>query len=165
MNKKIVFVIFCSMLVGCGTVKTNIEDPKASAELGEFMLKRPPQCANTPFISKLEATLTNGTDVKVDWSKDLPYSGDAKGIGVYKIYRDKKPITDLYTMGDVSDYNTYDKMYPKDAIIGSSMFYIDKDPKEKGVTYYYVVTAVNNYNNLEQPISKDPKYNASVTIP
>jgi type II secretory pathway component GspD/PulD (secretin) len=111
----------------------------------------PPRCKDTPWISKLEATLLGENDVKLDWSKDLPFG--AHGIFAYNVYRDVSPITSLE-----------DRRPFASGISGDSTNWVDTSRKRKGGTYYYVVTSVNP-SGMEQSISSDPKFNAMIAIP
>jgi Flp pilus assembly secretin CpaC len=111
----------------------------------------PPRCKDTPWVSQLEASMSGDMDVKIDWSKDLPFG--ANGIFSYNIYRDVQPIMDL------TDRRPFES-----GVSGDSTSYIDMSKKRRGGTYYYVITAVNP-SGMEQAISKDTKYNAVITIP
>ena len=111
----------------------------------------PPRCKDTPWISQLEASMVGDVEVKIDWSKDLPFG--ANGIYCYNVYRDTNPITNL------EDRKPY-----APGVSGDSTSWIDSSRKRKGGTYYYVVTAVNP-SGMEQSISPDPKFNAVITIP
>jgi len=111
----------------------------------------PPRCKETPWISALEATMSGDMDVKVDWSKDLPFG--ANNIFSYNVYRDTNPITSL------------DERKPfASGVSGESTNWVDSTKKRRGGTYYYVVTAINP-SGMEQSISSDPKFNAQITIP
>jgi type II secretory pathway component GspD/PulD (secretin) len=111
----------------------------------------PPRCKDTPWISQLEASMVGDMDVKIDWSKDLPFG--ANGIFSYNVYRDVQPITSLE-----------DRKPFASGISGDATSWIDTSRKRRGGTYYYVVTAVNP-SGMEQAISPDPKFNAVITIP
>jgi len=111
----------------------------------------PPRCKDTPWVSALEASMAGDMDVKVDWSKDLPFG--ANGIFQYNIYRDTSPITSL------------EERRPFAAgVSGDSTNWVDGSKKRRNGTYYYVITAVNP-SGMEQSISSDPKFNAVITIP
>ena len=111
----------------------------------------PPRCKETPWISALEATMSGDMDVKVDWSKDLPFG--ANNIFSYNVYRDTNPITSL------------DERKPfASGVSGESTNWVDSTKKRRGGTYYYVVTAINP-SGMEQSISSNPKFNAQITIP
>ncbi|MFH1824066.1 MAG: secretin N-terminal domain-containing protein [Candidatus Firestonebacteria bacterium] len=111
----------------------------------------PPRCKDTPWISILEASMAGDMDVKIDWSKDLPFG--ANGIFSYNVYRDVQPIENLE-----------DRKPFAGGISGDATSWIDMSKKRRGGTYYYVVTSVNP-SGMEQSISPDPKFNAVITIP
>lgn len=113
----------------------------------------PPTCKNTPWISELTATLEIGNDVRVDWSKDVPFGAHKFSIVKYKIYREDEPITSLEDLDPLVDN-----------VSGESTYWIDTTKKSRGRTYYYVVTAINA-SGMQQVISSDAKYNAVITIP
>ena len=111
----------------------------------------PPRCKETPWIAILEATMVGDMDVKVDWSKDLPYG--ANNIFSYNVYRDTNPITSLEERKPFAS-----------GVSGDSTNWVDTTKKRRGGTYYYVVTAINP-SGMEQSISNDSKFNAQITIP
>ena len=111
----------------------------------------PPRCKETPWIGLLEASMAGDMDIRVDWSKDLPYG--ANHIFSYNVYRDTNPITSLE-----------DRKPFASGVSGESTNWVDTTKKRRNGTYYYVVTAINP-SGMEQSISTDSKYNAQITIP
>lgn len=112
----------------------------------------PPRGETTPWISGLDAELLENNEVKIDWSSDVPIT--VNGIQNYRVYRDTKPITNC------------DKLKPltSDIYYVEASYWIDSTKKEKGKTYYYVVTAVNP-SGMEQACPPNANFNAKVTIP
>jgi type II secretory pathway component GspD/PulD (secretin) len=120
----------------------------------------PPSCSKTPWMGQLNATLESGTDVKVDWSNDIPKGMYKFSIFNYRVYRSDEPITSIAYLDPITSDSALESNY----IPGESTSWVDRTPKSRGRTYYYVVTAVNA-SGRQQAISSDPKYNAVITIP
>jgi Flp pilus assembly secretin CpaC len=110
-----------------------------------------PHGADSPHISGLEAELIGETDVKVDWSRDIPIA--ANGIQNYRVYRDTEPILSVE-----------DRRPLAADVQGDSTYWIDASKKKRGREYFYVVTAVNP-SGMEQACPKSPEDNASIVIP
>lgn len=154
---KVTIVLFAVLLGGC----TTIGPSRGSSVLNPSKQNEPPRSQLGNFMFPM-AVLTGISDVYLDWSRIELSSGNGKGIKCYRIYRDKKIMPSFGPIRYGEDDGR--RRFFLAEVPAGTLSWTDTTGKDRRSTYYYVVTAVNVDDEMEQGFPSDLKFQAVINI-